>query len=128
MGQIKASLVIRVVIESSQQLFFAVAAVHDQNVLHWVLKPANILLDPVAQGKFARCVITDFGIAQIVNPGSMMSTNLVGTPRYMSPEHFGFGDTKPDRRSDIYSLGIILYELVVGTVPFQAPQLLDLLN
>jgi eukaryotic-like serine/threonine-protein kinase len=126
--QMKGLLDIKSLIEIAEQLAFALGYVHDENILHLDLKPANILLDPVAQGKFARCVITDFGIAQIVNPGAMMSTNLVGTPRYMSPEHFGFGDTKPDRRSDIYSLGIILYELVVGTVPFQAPQLLDLLN
>lgn len=128
MLQMKGLLDIKSLIEIAEQLAFALGYVHDENILHLDLKPANILLDPVAQGKFARCVITDFGIAQIVNPGAMMSTNLVGTPRYMSPEHFGFGDTKPDRRSDIYSLGIILYELVVGTVPFQAPQLLDLLN
>jgi serine/threonine protein kinase len=128
LAQMKGLLDLKAVIEIAEQLAFALGYVHDENILHLDLKPANILLDPVAQGKFARCVITDFGIAQIVNPGSMMSTNLVGTPRYMSPEHFGFGDTKPDRRSDIYSLGIILYELVVGAVPFQAPQLLELLN
>jgi len=128
LSQMKGLLDLKAVIEIAEQLAFALGYVHDENILHLDLKPANILLDPVAQGKFARCVITDFGIAQIVNPSALMSTNLVGTPRYMSPEHFGFGDTKPDRRSDIYSLGIILYELVVGAVPFQAPQLLDLLN
>jgi serine/threonine protein kinase len=119
---------LQAVIEGIEQLAYALGYVHEQNILHLDLKPANVLLDPIAQGQFARFVLTDFGIAQIVNPGSQLSTNMVGTPMYMSPEHFGFGDNKPDNRSDIYSLGIILYELVVGRVPFQSKQLLDLLN
>lgn len=128
MGKLKRLLDLPIALEICEQLAFALGYVHSENILHLDLKPANILLDPVAEGQFARCVITDFGIAQIVNPGAMVSTNLVGTPRYMSPEHFGFGDSKPDRRSDVYSLGIILYELIVGRVPFESLQLLELLN
>ncbi|NPV66015.1 MAG: protein kinase [Anaerolineae bacterium] len=111
-----------------EQLAFALGYVHAQNILHLDLKPANILLDPVADGREARPLLTDFGIAKIVNPGGAISTNIIGTPMYMSPEHFGFGDNKPDHRSDIYSLGIILYELIVGEVPYRAPELLEVLN
>jgi serine/threonine protein kinase len=127
-SKLKRLLDLPIALEICEQLAYALGYVHSENILHLDLKPANILLDPVAEGQFARCVITDFGIAQIVNPGAMVSTNLVGTPRYMSPEHFGFGDSKPDRRSDVYSLGIILYELIVGRVPFESLQLLELLN
>jgi serine/threonine protein kinase len=111
-----------------EKLAFALGYVHGQNILHLDLKPANILMDPIAHGEEARLVLTDFGIAQIVNPSAVRSTNIVGTPAYMSPEHFGYGNSKPDYRSDIYSLGIILYELLVGRVPFHSTQLLELLN
>ncbi len=111
-----------------EQLAFALGYVHSQNILHLDLKPGNILLDPVAGGREARPLLTDFGIARIVNPGGLMSTNIVGTPMYMSPEHFGFGDNKPDHRSDVYSLGVILFELLTGHVPFRSRELLDVLN
>jgi serine/threonine protein kinase len=111
-----------------EQLAFALGYVHAQNILHLDLKPANILLDPVADGNEARPLLTDFGIARMINPGGLSSSNIMGTPMYMSPEHFGFGDNKPDHRSDIYSLGIILYELTVGDYPFKATEILDLLN
>ncbi|GAB4575217.1 MAG: hypothetical protein Kow0077_25640 [Anaerolineae bacterium] len=119
---------LRSVIYIVEQLAFALGYVHAQNVLHLDLKPANILLDPVADGKEARPLLTDFGIARMINPAGMSSSNIMGTPMYMSPEHFGFGDTRPDHRSDIYSLGIILYELVVGDYPFKSTEILDLLN
>lgn len=119
---------LKYVVEGIEQLASALSYVHEQNVLHLDLKPANILLDPIAEGQVARFMLTDFGIAQIVNPKAAMSTGMLGTPIYMSPEHFGFGDSKPDARSDIYSLGIILYELIVGHVPFQSTNLLELLN
>lgn len=126
--QIEGLLDLNYVTEGVEQLAFALGYVHDQSILHLDLKPANILLDPVAEGQMARFVLTDFGIAQIMQPNTAMSSHMMGTPMYMSPEHFGFGDSKPDHRSDIYSLGVILYELVTGHVPYQSSQLLDLLN
>lgn len=128
MRQIPKLLDVKSVVEIVEQLAFALGYVHSQNILHLDLKPANILLDSIANGQDARLVLTDFGIAEIVSPGDLRSTNVVGTPVYMSPEHFGFGDNKPDYRSDIYSLGIILYELLVGHVPFKSLQMLELLN
>lgn len=119
---------LKAVIGIVEQLAFALGYVHSQNILHLDLKPSNILLDPIDSGNNVRFVLTDFGIARIINPSANKSTNIVGTPTYMSPEHFGFGDNKPDYRSDIYSLGIILYELLVGYPPFRSDQLLELLS
>jgi serine/threonine-protein kinase len=128
LDKIGGLLDLRAALEMIEDLAFALGYVHDANILHLDLKPANILLDPVSEGQMARFVLTDFGIAQIVNPESLRSTNVVGTPKYMSPEHFGFGNNKPDQRSDIYSLGVILFQLITGHVPFQSPQLLEILN
>jgi len=87
---------------------------HRQGVLHRDIKPANVLLD-----KSGRVVLTDFGIARIVSETQFTVTGtLVGTPAYMSPEQ-GMG-MPISTSSDIYSLGIILYEMVTGKVPFDA--------
>jgi serine/threonine protein kinase len=87
---------------------------HRQGVLHRDVKPANVLLD-----ESGRVVLTDFGIARIVSETQFTVTGtLVGTPAYMSPEQGkGMQISTP---SDIYSLGIILYEMVTGKVPFDA--------
>ncbi len=87
---------------------------HRQGVLHRDIKPANVLI-----GENGRVVLTDFGIARIVSETQFTVTGtLVGTPAYMSPEQGkGMQISTP---SDIYSLGIILYEMVTGKVPFDA--------
>ncbi len=87
---------------------------HRQGVLHRDIKPANVLLSGSG-----RVVLTDFGIARIVSDTQFTVTGtLVGTPAYMSPEQ-GKGMSIASS-SDIYSLGIILYEMVTGKVPFDA--------
>ena len=87
---------------------------HRHGVLHRDIKPANVLLS-----KSGRVVLTDFGIARIVSETQFTVTGtLVGTPAYMSPEQ-GKG-MHISTTSDIYSLGIILYEMVTGKVPFDA--------
>ena len=87
---------------------------HRHGVLHRDIKPANVLLS-----ESGRVVLTDFGIARIVSETQFTVTGtLVGTPAYMSPEQGkGMSIASP---SDIYSLGIILYEMVTGKVPFDA--------
>jgi hypothetical protein len=83
-------------------------------MVHRDIKPANIMLD-----KDGRVVLTDFGIARIVSSTHMTASgSMVGTPAYMSPEQ-GLGQSG-DRRSDIYSLGVVLYQLVTGTTPYDA--------
>jgi serine/threonine protein kinase len=90
----------------------AIDYAHEQGMVHHDLKPANILF--TAQGQ---TVLTDFGIAKIVGGSTQTLTGAVfGTPKYMSPEQ-GQGQ-RGDERSDIYSLGIILFEMVTGQVPF----------
>ncbi|MCA9947029.1 MAG: serine/threonine protein kinase, partial [Anaerolineales bacterium] len=87
---------------------------HKQGVLHRDIKPSNILLTP-GGGVF----IADFGLARITQSGeSTMSQDMImGTPQYISPEQ-AKGTTELDGRTDIYSFGIIVYEMVTGQVPF----------
>lgn len=92
----------------------ALGYAHSRGMVHRDIKPANVMLD-----KDGRVVLTDFGIARIVSgPAMTTSGSMVGTPAYMSPEQ-GLGQPG-DHRSDIYSLGVVLYQLVTGVLPFQA--------
>ena len=99
---------------------------HAHGVIHRDIKPANILLHNKTGDftensmitKHVEPVITDFGLARIINSSKQTASGLVsGTPSYMSPEQAR--GSKVDHRTDIYSLGIILYELVAGKVPFE---------
>ena len=98
------------------QLTDALSYAHAKGVVHRDLKPANALID--SQGNI---FLTDFGIAKLLESASPRLTQtdaIMGTPAYISPEQ---AQGQPvDRRSDIYSLGIILYEMVTGSVPFTA--------
>ena len=89
----------------------ALAAAHDQGVIHRDIKPANILMPTNAPLKVA-----DFGIAHVQDSTLTQDGALIGTPYYMSPEQF-MGQ-KVDGRCDLFSVGIILYELLTGEKPF----------
>ena len=87
---------------------------HDQDVIHRDIKPSNLLLAPDG-----RLSVTDFGLARVLEqPGMTMSGEFVGTPRYMSPEQISAGRAPLDHRTDIYSLGAALYELLTLQPPF----------
>lgn len=100
------------VIEMMTQVLSAVQLAHSQDIIHRDLKPQNILVTATGQVKIA-----DFGIAVALNDKSVTQTNsLLGSVHYISPEQARGGMATP--RSDIYALGIILYELLMGKVPF----------
>lgn len=99
-----------------------VAAAHRQNIVHRDLKPLNIMVQddvPAAEG----VKILDFGLAKIKSGellGSFIqaqTSGLMGSPYYMAPEQWG--DEEPDAHADIYSLGVILYQMLAGEVPFK---------
>jgi serine/threonine protein kinase len=87
---------------------------HQQGMVHRDIKPANIIFTQDGQ-----VILSDFGIARMINTSTLTATGaMVGTPAYMAPEQ-GMGKVG-DERSDIYSLGAVLYQLVTGTLPFDA--------
>jgi hypothetical protein len=96
------------------KIAFALEAAHAQKVIHRDIKPQNILLD-----KQGEPYLTDFGLARLLTaPGMTRSGVFLGTPDYASPEQAGLKPT--DERSDLYSLGVVLFELATGKKPFIA--------
>jgi eukaryotic-like serine/threonine-protein kinase len=114
----------------ASDVLLGLEAVHQAGVVHRDLKPENIMLVREADGIIPKLV--DFGISsaeverahgrrRLTNPGA-----FVGTPWYMSPEQVGRQEA--DRRSDIYSVGVIVYEALLGEAPFDHPELMQLLQ
>jgi serine/threonine-protein kinase len=114
-------------VEILLQVCDALKAAHAQGVIHRDLKPANVIL---REGKHA--VVVDFGMAKIVTGGATGTTALTthnmvfGTPEYMSPEQ-ARGD-ELDARCDVYAVGVMLYQLLTGSVPFSGPTPLSVLT
>ena len=106
-----------------KQIANALGYAHERGMLHRDVKPSNILLD-----ESGKAYLTDFGIAKIMSGSTQLTATgtLIGTPAYMSPEQCkGIEASTP---SDIYSLGVVLYEMVVGNVPFDADTPLAVLH
>jgi eukaryotic-like serine/threonine-protein kinase len=102
---------ITVSIEYARQILQALRFAHRHGIVHRDIKPHNVLVD--AEG---RIKVTDFGIARAGTSQMTEAGSIVGTAQYLSPEQAR--GTNVDQRSDVYSLGIVLYELLTGSVPF----------
>src|SRR3954451_10905024 len=110
-------------LELSLPVCQAIQHAHQKGIIHRDLKPSNVLValydgEPVPK-------VIDFGVAKATGPKPAERTTLtqdgqlVGTPLYMSPEQAEMGGLDVDTRSDIYSLGVLLYELLTGSTPFE---------
>jgi hypothetical protein len=104
----------------------ALSAAHAVSVVHRDIKPDNILLE----GTRGRVMVTDFGIAKALSQGSGATLTgagvAIGTPAFMSPEQAA-GEKEIDGRSDLYSLGIVTYQMLAGELPFNAPTVAGIL-
>ena len=120
-GRLSVEEVRRIMRETSD----ALAAAHQQGVIHRDVKPDNILLE----GTRGRVMVTDFGIAKALSAegGTLTDTGIaIGTPAFMSPEQAA-GERVIDGRSDLYSLGVVAFQMLTGELPFQAPNVPGLL-
>ncbi len=103
-------------LQIAREVADALSYAHSAGVVHRDIKPGNILLDA------GHAVVADFGIARAVGEGESASGHVIGTPAYMSPEQID-GSKYLDGRTDIYSLGCVLFEMLVGEPPFKGSTL-----
>ncbi len=112
-----AKTVLDIIAKAADALDYA----HTQNVVHRDIKPANIMYDE----EKSEIKVTDFGIARITDSSKTKTGMVLGTPSYMSPEQLS--GKKVDGRSDLFSLGVTMYQLLAGQLPFQADSMATLM-
>lgn len=102
------------------QVAEALAVVHEHGIIHRDLKPGNVLIDTDG-----RAILTDFGLARLVDDSVRLTADgvVMGTPAYMAPEQAAGEMDRLGPCTDLYSLGVVLYEMLTGCVPFQGPML-----
>lgn len=128
MKQSGGKLLLPEALRLGRQIAAALAAAHEKGIIHRDLKPDNVMLiidtDPEAMGR-VRAKLLDFGIAKLSAEVEKSNTNtaadvVMGTPKYMAPEQCR-GAANVDDKSDVYALGVMLYEMLAGRVPFRGP-------
>jgi serine/threonine protein kinase len=113
------------VLPIARQMGAALAAAHRAGLVHGDFKPSNVMLVP--DGKGERVVVTDFGTAPAMADVAWVTPETVaGTPAYMAPEQAR--GRKPTPAADIYSFGVVLFEMVTGALPHEGPTAIDLLQ
>jgi len=118
----KRPLPLTTVVELFEQIASALDYAHSKDIIHRDLKPLNVLID---EGRNA--YISDFGLAKLRTASSLTNTGaMMGTAAYMSPEQWK-GKPPLDQRADIYSLGIMLFEMITGQLPFDAETMENML-
>jgi CHASE2 domain-containing sensor protein len=111
------AVVVSIVARVAEALSYA----HKQNVVHRDIKPANIMYEPDSD----TVKVTDFGIARITDSSKTKTGLVLGTPSFMSPEQLA--GKKVDGRSDLYSLGVMLFQLLAGVLPFRGDSMAELM-
>jgi serine/threonine-protein kinase len=106
-------LPINKVLDLTKRIATGLAYAHSNDVVHRDIKPANIMWDPATDSM----KITDFGVARITNASRTRTGAILGTPPYMSPEQLA--GQKVSGQSDLFSLGVMLFHLVTGELPFK---------
>ncbi len=106
-------MVMGIVFKASRAMHYA----HSKQVIHRDIKPANIMFDPEKK----KIILTDFGIARLIDASRTRTGIILGTPAYMSPEQLE--GSKIDGRSDLFALGVMLFQLLTGELPFKGESL-----
>ena len=121
----KGSVTIRQLVSLLRDISLALHEAHEEGIIHRDLKPGNVLIDRKNEPH-----ITDFGLAKFVGQNVLQSFTaegrVVGTPTYMSPEQVR-GSSGIDRRTDIYSIGVMLYEILTGRLPFEGATAMEIM-
>ncbi|MBL8134132.1 MAG: serine/threonine protein kinase [Anaerolineae bacterium] len=113
----KSSLSADKVVEIVTKLGEALTAVHDAGLVHRDIKPSNVMLVSEGEHETGRVVLMDFGVTKIQGAKTLTRAETVGTIEYMAPEQI-VNAREVDHRADIYSVGIMMYEMVIGERPF----------
>lgn len=114
-------LAVPVVLSIAARVAQALAYAHQQHVVHRDIKPANIMYESASD----TVKVTDFGIARITDSSKTKTGLVLGTPSFMSPEQLA--GKKVDGRSDLYSLGVMLFQLLTGVLPFRGESMTELM-